>query len=109
MKGPTGLVITAVTPNHSDVLGHQTYTTIRDVEKRQEKKAERERIEEGGGKVELTVREMWKPWGTSIGFFEEMEKKCVFYDRLLTRMLIVVTAQHPFTLETNSRISSTST
>ena len=62
-------MITAVFPKHADVLGHRGYTTLKDVEDKKAKKEERE--EEQRMKVkEMGVRECWKPWQASIGFFE---------------------------------------
>lgn len=65
----TELVITGVLPKHVDVLAHQEYTTLKDVE---DKKATREEREESERKKvkEIGVRECWKPWQATVGFFE---------------------------------------
>jgi translation initiation factor 2D len=62
-------VITGVFPKHVDVLAHQGYTTLKDVEDKKAMREEREERERRKVK-EIGVRECWKPWQATVGFFE---------------------------------------
>jgi len=66
----TELVITAVFPKHADVVGHRSYTTLKDMENKKTKMEEREEMERKKVK-EMGVKETWKAWQTSVKFFEE--------------------------------------
>jgi translation initiation factor 2D len=65
----TDLVITGVFPQHADVLAHQRYTTLKDVEDKKARQEEREESERKKVK-EMEIRECWKPWQGSVGFFQ---------------------------------------
>jgi translation initiation factor 2D len=74
-KGSTGgdVVITAVYPNHKDVLAHVKHATVGEVEAKREKKEARakERQEEERKKGrELIIKELWKPHLQTVSFFD---------------------------------------
>lgn len=71
-------MITGVFPKHVDVLAHRKYPTLKDVEDKRVKKEERE--EEERMKVkEMGIKECWKPWQASVGFFEEAGGRWVLF------------------------------
>jgi translation initiation factor 2D len=65
----TDLVITGVFPQHADVVAHRRYTTLKDVEDKRVRQEEREEGERKKVK-EMEIRECWKPWQGSVGFFQ---------------------------------------
>lgn len=67
------LLVTSVNESHPSVAGHHPYETVRDIEKKDARRAlrEKERRLQGGS---LAVRELWKPHQASLNLFEEMGK-----------------------------------
>lgn len=68
---PEPLVMSVLTA-HPDVVAHQPYMSLRDVQIKEEKRGKRE--EEERSKVrEMEVKELWKPHGAngSAKFFSE--------------------------------------
>ncbi|KAH7908853.1 hypothetical protein BJ138DRAFT_1115485 [Hygrophoropsis aurantiaca] len=64
------VLVLGVIPKHKDVEAHRVYTSLRDVELKNEKRENRE--EEERTKVkELVVRELWKPHQQSMKFFAD--------------------------------------
>ncbi|KAJ7088555.1 eukaryotic translation initiation factor SUI1 family protein [Mycena crocata] len=69
----TELMVTGVNAGHQSVAGHKSYVTVKDIEARAAKKAQREERmkeaqEDNGHWVE--IREMWKPHMKTIDLFE---------------------------------------
>lgn len=65
-------------PRHVDVLAHHRYTTLKDVEDKRARKQEREEGERKKVK-EMNIKECWKPWQTSVGFFESAGNRYVYF------------------------------
>jgi hypothetical protein len=72
------IVVTAVYTQHGDVVGHQVYGTLRDLDLKREKKEEAEKAEKNKVK-ELVITEKWKPHQQTIKFFEEMGHRYIVY------------------------------
>ncbi|KAI0320053.1 hypothetical protein OF83DRAFT_1162631 [Amylostereum chailletii] len=68
------VVVVTVNPTHKDVLAHEVYNTVGELENRRKKAKEEEekRGKEGEakGKV-LSIVELWEPHATTVRFFEE--------------------------------------
>lgn len=65
-------LVMSVSATHPNVVGHQPYTSLRDVQIKEEKRGKRE--EEEKSKVrEMEVKELWKPHAASgsARFFSE--------------------------------------
>jgi len=66
---PEPLVL-KVSASHTDVTSHKSYTSLRDVQLKEEKREKR--AEEERSRVrEMEVRELWKPHAASVRFFSE--------------------------------------
>ncbi|KAH7922526.1 hypothetical protein BV22DRAFT_1070355 [Leucogyrophana mollusca] len=64
------VLVLGVVPKHADVEAHRSYTSLKDVEVKNERREHRE--EEERSKVkELVVRELWKPHQQSMKFFAD--------------------------------------
>jgi hypothetical protein len=86
-------VITGVFPKHAEVLAHREYTTLKDIEDKRAKKEERE-DEERTKVKEMGVRECWKPWQASVGFFEGAGGRWVASFHLWFIRLTLILPQH---------------
>jgi len=67
-----------VFPTNPAVLEHERHRSVREVEARQQKAEERERQqkeEEEKRKGEIQVTELWKPFGSTLGWFVAVEKE----------------------------------
>lgn len=71
------LLVISVNTTHPAVAGHHRHVTLKEMEARAAKKAQKaekeRRLQEGGGEVE--VRELWKPHQTTVELFEGMGGK----------------------------------
>ncbi|KIJ18160.1 hypothetical protein PAXINDRAFT_167424 [Paxillus involutus ATCC 200175] len=70
--GKTEPLVTSVSASHPDVTSHRRYTSLRDVQAKEEKKEKREEEERARVK-EMEVKELWKPhaFSGSAKFFTE--------------------------------------
>ncbi|TFK27317.1 hypothetical protein FA15DRAFT_666610 [Coprinopsis marcescibilis] len=67
----TDLLITAVASTHPLVLGHRRYPSVRDIEQKAAKKAEKEEKEkEAGSQQQLELIELWKPHISTVNLFK---------------------------------------
>ncbi|PCH42981.1 putative eukaryotic translation initiation factor eIF1/SUI1 [Wolfiporia cocos MD-104 SS10] len=70
------IAVAAVFPDHEQVTTHTPHRTVQDIEAHAQKKEEHERKareEEEKRKGEVQITELWKPFGTSLGWFQEMK------------------------------------
>ncbi|KAI0946076.1 hypothetical protein AcV7_010146 [Taiwanofungus camphoratus] len=71
------VVVAAVFPAHTAVAEHRPYRTVKDVETRLQKAGDRERKEkeaEEKKRGEIQVTELWKPFGSTVGWFVAVGK-----------------------------------
>lgn len=72
------ILVLDVNTAHPDVVSHSLYTSVADMEKKREKKEEREKAE-GKMASEVMIHAMWKPHQQSIRLFEVCEKELVYF------------------------------
>ncbi|KAI0340373.1 eukaryotic translation initiation factor SUI1 family protein [Trametopsis cervina] len=98
------VVVTGIFPAHPAVVGHRPHRTVHSIEQKKEKAEEREkreREEEEKKKSEITVTELWKPFGPTIAWFVAAEKDTsdlftltaireIFNSYVLTKQLVNV-------------------
>lgn len=68
------VVITAVFPDHADVVAHTLHRTVGEIEnrkKREQEKSEKKAQEEGEKEKSMSITELWKPHSGSVKFFQE--------------------------------------
>ncbi|KAJ4481150.1 eukaryotic translation initiation factor SUI1 family protein [Lentinula aciculospora] len=69
----TDMLITAVNALHADVQTHRPFPTIGEAEAKAARKAARQEKElRSAASLELEIRELWKPYLTSVELFEAM-------------------------------------
>ncbi|OSD03739.1 eukaryotic translation initiation factor SUI1 family protein [Trametes coccinea BRFM310] len=76
-ESKSDVTVTAVFPQHPDVLARRPHRTIGDIEskvKKAEDREQKEREAEEKRKGEIQVSELWKPYGTTVPFFVAAEK-----------------------------------
>ncbi|KAF8890698.1 hypothetical protein BD779DRAFT_1516510 [Infundibulicybe gibba] len=71
------LLVMAVKPTNPAVAGHRSYVTVKNIETKLAKQAEREEREKEGPQAsgELVVRELWKPHQASVALIEAFGAK----------------------------------
>lgn len=73
-------VTLGVSLTHPDVVSHRPHRTVQSVDAKREKAEERERKEkeaEEKKKTEIQIDELWKPFGSSLGWFVAAAKESV--------------------------------
>ncbi|KAI9068830.1 eukaryotic translation initiation factor SUI1 family protein [Trametes sanguinea] len=76
-ESKSDVTVTAVFPQHPEVLARRPHRTIGDIEskvKKAEDREQKEREAEEKRKGEIQVSELWKPFGTTVPFFVAAEK-----------------------------------
>jgi len=71
------VVVSAVFPKHPSVAGHRPYRTLKDMDTRRQKAEDRERNQkedEERRKGEIHVTELYKPFGSTLGWFVAAEQ-----------------------------------
>lgn len=79
-------LVMSVLATHPDVVAHQPYTSLRDVQIKEEKRGKREE-EERSKTREMEVKELWKPHAASgsAKFFTEGGFECVLSDFMFAK------------------------